>query len=164
MSSPSSNSDADCPSADPRLDNANRDGQCAGVVDQDGRDLARIRRICLGFPEVEEAELQGRPMFRVHTRRFALFNGALSPSRPRWSAFGRSLHFLSEPQERLALLADARFVPSPHHGHRGWLALDLEVVEPDWAEAADLLETGYRQAANRQLITLLDRSKDRGHA
>jgi predicted DNA-binding protein (MmcQ/YjbR family) len=115
----------------------------------------------LRFPEVEEAELQDRPLFRVRTRRFALFNGALAPQRPRWNAFGRSLHFLTEPQERLALLADQRFAPSPHHGHRGWIALDLE-VEPDWTEVAELLETGYRQAANRQLVDALDRHQMRG--
>jgi hypothetical protein len=134
------------------------------VVNADRRDLAQVRRICLGFPGVEDTELQDRPPFRVHRRRFALFNGASSPRRPRWSAFGRSLHFLSEPQERLALLGEARFVLSPHHGHRGWLALDLEVVEPDWTEVAELLEAGYRQAASRQLIALLDRREDRGHA
>ena len=130
------------------------------MANGDERALAHIRRICLRFPEVEEAELQDRPLFRVRTRRFALFNGALSPPRPRWSAFGRSLHFLSEPQERLALLADERFVPSPHHGDRGWIALDL-AVEPDWAEVAELLETGYRQAASRQLTDELDRRQAR---
>ena len=41
----------------------------------DDRDLARIRTICLRFPEAEEAELQDRPLFRVRARRFALFNG-----------------------------------------------------------------------------------------
>jgi hypothetical protein len=131
-------------------------------VNTDERDLTQIRRICLRFPEVEEAELQDRPLFRVRTRRFALFNGALSPQRPRWSAFGRSVHFLSEPQERLALLADPRFVPSPHHGDRGWIALDLAIGKPDWAEVAELLETGYRQAANRHLNAVLDSRETSG--
>jgi predicted DNA-binding protein (MmcQ/YjbR family) len=130
------------------------------VADADERALAKIRRICSRFPAVEEVELQRRPLFRVHTRRFALFNGALSPQRPRWNAFGRSLHLLTEPQERLALLADERFAPSPHHGHRGWIALDLE-VEPDWGEVAELLESAYRQAANRQLTDELDRQEER---
>jgi predicted DNA-binding protein (MmcQ/YjbR family) len=152
----------DVPCVDRYLDNANRDRHSAGVTNADDRALARIRRICLGFPEVEEAELQERPLFRVRTRRFALFNGARSPQRPRWSAFGRSLHFLSEPEERLALLADERFTPSPHHGDRGWIALDLE-IQPDWAEVAELLEAGYRQAANRQLNDVLNHHQERGN-
>ena len=130
--------------------------QAAVVPGTDERDLARIRRICFRFPEVEEAELQDRPLFRVRTRRFALFNGAQAPQRQRWNAFGRSLHFLAEPQERFALLADARFVPSPHHGDRDWLALDLECADIDWVEVAELLEAAYRQAANRELTVILD--------
>jgi predicted DNA-binding protein (MmcQ/YjbR family) len=126
------------------------------VASTDERDLERIRRICFRFPEVEEVELQARPLFRVRTRRrFALFNGADSPPRPRWNGFGRSLHFLAEPHERIALLDDPRFVPSPHHGTRGWIAVHLDAAT-DWAEVAELLETAYRQAANRELIAMLD--------
>jgi predicted DNA-binding protein (MmcQ/YjbR family) len=135
---------------------ASRKKRHVSVPGTDQRELERIRRICFGFPEIEEVELQGRPLFRIRTRRrFALFNGAQSPPRPRWNGFGRSLHFLSDPQERLSLLADPRFVPSPHHGPRGWIALDLDVVT-DWGEVAELLETAYRQAANRQLTAMLD--------
>jgi predicted DNA-binding protein (MmcQ/YjbR family) len=103
--------------------------------------------------------LQNRPLFRVRTRRFAIFNGNASPRRPRWQGFGRSLHFVSDPQEREALLQDARFVTSPHHGDRGWLALDLETEKPDWAEVAELLETAYRQVATRRLIETLDATR-----
>jgi predicted DNA-binding protein (MmcQ/YjbR family) len=129
------------------------------VPTADDRDLSRIRRICLGFPEAEEAELQDRPLFRVGSRRFALFNGTLAPARPRWNAFGRSLHFVAEPDERLALLAEPRFAPSPHHGDRGWVALDLEAGATDWTEVAELLETAYRQVANRRLRALLDHGR-----
>jgi predicted DNA-binding protein (MmcQ/YjbR family) len=126
-------------------------------VADDDRDLSLIRSICLRFPESEEFELQSRPLFRVHTRRFALFNGNGSPPRPRWNGFGRSLHFVTDPQEREALRQDPRFVTSPHHGDRGWIALDLEAGEIDWEEVAELLETGYRHVASRQLIDQLDR-------
>lgn len=123
----------------------------------DDRDLARIRRICLRFPQAEEAELQGRPLFRVHARRFALFNGTSSPKRPRWTAFGRSLHFVTDPQERDALLQDSRFNASPHHGDRGWMAISLEAGPVDWTELAELLEAAYRHVAGRRLVDLLDR-------
>jgi len=110
----------------------------------------------LRFPEVEEAELQNRPLFRVRSKRFAIFNGDSSPWRPRWRAFGRSLHFVTDPEERPALSDDGRFRVSPHHGDRGWMALDLEGDDVDWSEIAELLETAYRHVANRELVARLD--------
>lgn len=127
---------------------------------EDDRDLLKIRTVCLRFPEVEEAELQDRPLFRVRTKRFAIFNGVLSPPRPRWQSFGRSLHFVADPQERQALRQDARFAVSPHHGDRGWMALSFEDGETDWGEVAELLESAYRQVASRDLIAVLDRDAD----
>ena len=111
--------------------------------------LERVRRICLGFARTEEAELQNRPLFRVGKRRFAIFNGAGSPPRPRWSASGRSLHFLTDPLEVEALRQDRRFSASPHHGNRGWMALRLDSRDVDWAEVAELLESAYRQVLPR---------------
>ena len=111
--------------------------------------LERIRSICLGFPRVDEAELQGRPLFRVGRRRFAIFNGRGSPQRTRWDGAGRSLHFLSDPMEVDALRQDGRFGPSPHHGHRGWLATRVD-DEVDWDEVAELLDSAYRQVAPRR--------------
>jgi len=106
--------------------------------------LKRIRRICLAFDVADEGELQGRPLFRVGRRRFAIFNGLDSPRRPRWVASGRSLHFLSDPSERDALRQDQRFVPSPHHGDRGWFATRLDGAV-DWSELAELLHSAHRQ-------------------
>ena len=118
------------------------------VPDDDGA-LRRIRAICLRFPDAEEAVLQDRPLFRVGSRRFAIFNGDGSPPRPRWQGAGRSLHLLTDPMERQALEQDPRFCPSPHHGDRGWLALRLDSGEVDWQEVAELLESAYLQAAGR---------------
>jgi len=126
----------------------------------DDDDLSRLRAICLRFPEAEEAELQGRPLFRVRARRFALFNGNNAPPRKRWSGFGRSVHFVTDPQDREALAQDPRFLISPHHGNRGWMALDLEGGDVDWDEVAELLETAYRQVARRQLVEELDGDGD----
>ena len=118
--------------------------------------LARVRAICLALPEAEEAVLQDRPLFRVRSRRFAIFNGASSPPRPRWSAFGRSVHFVADPQEREALRQDRRFTTSPHHGDRGWMAISLEDGVLDWTELAELLEAAYRHVAGRELVERLD--------
>jgi predicted DNA-binding protein (MmcQ/YjbR family) len=122
----------------------------------DERALARLRDICLRLPEADEATLQDRPLFHVHRKRFALFNGLASPPRPRWAGSGRSVHFVTDPHEREALRQDARFSVSPHHGNRGWLSLDLTVAPVDWAELAELLETSYRHVAPRRLVVELD--------
>lgn len=115
----------------------------------DDEALGKIREICRRFPGSDEALLQDRPLFRVANRRFALFNGATSPPRPRWNGCGRSLHLIVDPQERDALRADPRFATSPHHGDRGWMALDLGSSPIDWDEIAELLESAYRQVAGR---------------
>jgi hypothetical protein len=127
--------------------------------DLDADALTRIRGLSLRFPEVEEAALQDRPLFRVRRRRFAIFNGDRAPPRPRWQAFGRSLHLVTDPDERAALTHDPRFRPSPHHGDRGWVALDLDdeaIDSVDWAEIAELLEAGYRHVAATDLLARLD--------
>jgi hypothetical protein len=55
------------------------------VNDDDLVALERVRAICLRFVGADEGELQNRPLFRVGRRRFAIFNGAGSPPRPRWN-------------------------------------------------------------------------------
>ena len=112
--------------------------------------LERVRRICLAFEGADEGELQGRPLFRVGRRRFAIFNGLGSPQRPRWERSGRSLHFLGDPAERDALTQDPRFAASPHHGNRGWFAVRLD-GNVDWEELAELLHAAHGQAAPRRV-------------
>lgn len=112
--------------------------------------LAKVRRICLAFDGADEGELQGRPLFRVGRRRFAIFNGLGSPSLPRWEASGRSLHFLSDPSERDALHQDPRFESSPHHGASGWFAVRLDATV-DWSELAELLHSAHRHVAASRL-------------
>jgi predicted DNA-binding protein (MmcQ/YjbR family) len=124
------------------------------AVDDD-HDLDRLRAICLRFPEAEEHELQGRPLFCVEARRFALYNGTGSPPLPRWGDAGRSLHLVTAPDERPTLLQDPRFSPSPHHARLGWMAVRLD-GDVDWAELAELLAAAYRQVAGRRLVEILD--------
>jgi predicted DNA-binding protein (MmcQ/YjbR family) len=110
--------------------------------------LQSIRLICRQFAGADEGELQGRPLFRVGRRRFAIFNGRGSLARARWVSSGPSLHFLADPDEVAALRQDDRFRSSPHHGDRGWLAIGLDDHRAvDWDEIAELLESGYRQVA-----------------
>ena len=118
-------------------------------VEADERVLARLRLICQAFDGAEEGSLQDRPLFHVRRSRFAIFNGESSPPRPRWQAAGRSLHFLSDPADREALLRDPRFTRSPHHGDRGWLAVRLDPDTNDWQELAELLDAAHKLVAPR---------------
>ena len=118
-------------------------------VEPEERVLARLRGICATFDGADEGLLQDRPLFRVGRRRFAIFNGEPSPIRPRWRTAGRSVHFLSDPADRDALLQDPRFTRSPHHGDHGWLAIRLDPETTDWQELGELLEAAYEQVAPR---------------
>ena len=109
----------------------------------------RVRTICHGFRDVERSSLQGRPLFRVGKRRFAIFNSSWAPERPRWAGQGCSLHFLADTAEADALRADPRFSASPHHGDRGWFALRLHIDDVDWDEVAELLASAHAQVTKR---------------
>jgi hypothetical protein len=122
-------------------------------------DLERIRRICVHFPEAEEGTLQHRPLFHVRRRRFAILNDEGLPYRKRWEGFGPSLHFLTDPVQRISLQEDSRFKASPHHGFRGWMALDLRSDQLDWSEVARLLASAYRAVAGRELVAEMDRDR-----
>jgi hypothetical protein len=119
----------------------------------DAEALERVRTICRRFIGADEGELQDRPVFRVGRRRFAIFSGATSPPRPRWNSSGRSLHLVADPLDHDALHHDGRMSPSPHHGDRGWVVLDLEDLEAvDWDEVAMLLDTAYRHVVPRSVL------------
>ena len=113
--------------------------------------LDRIRAACLALPEVEEIELWGGPLWRVRRRRFAVHNAAPT----------HSLHVLTDPDERAALRSDPRFSVSPHHGERGWMALDLD-ADVEWSEIAELLDTAYRCVAGRELLARMGRGPATG--
>lgn len=117
---------------------------------RDDEVLACVRQICAALDGAEESVLQDRPLFHVGRRRFAIFNGESLPPRKRWAGAGCSVHFLSDPSEREALLHDARFTRSPHHGDRGWLAVRIDEGYVDWTELAELLAAAHEQVARRR--------------
>ena len=126
------------------------------MADLEG-DLSRIRMICSRFPEAEEGVIQGRPLFRVRRRWFAIFNGQDASYRKRWDGFEKTLHFMTDSVRRPELETDSRFRVSPHHGFRGWFALDLSGEVLDWFEIDDLLESAYRSVAGMELVSEMDR-------
>ena len=102
--------------------------------------LSEVRRTCLALPETTEVEAWGRPTFRVAKKMFAIYTFR--------DAY--RLVFKPEPEEREALLADARVLVPPYYGPSGWLAIDLDQVT-DWSEVAQLAEMSYLLTAPKRL-------------
>jgi hypothetical protein len=114
--------------------------------------LERVRRICLGLPEVTERLGHGAPTFFVRGKRsFVKYlddhhgDGRLAiwcPAPP-----GLQGELVTEEPERF-------FVP-PYVGHSGWIGVRLD-RDPDWDEIAAIVEDAYRQVAPKKLIARLD--------
>jgi predicted DNA-binding protein (MmcQ/YjbR family) len=110
--------------------------------------LADLRAVCLAFPEACEVEAWGRPTFRAGKKIFAVFSGI--EDRP------NGVIFKPDPDDRRALLEDDRFFSPPYFGPSGWLTLDLDAGEVDWAEVQELVDASYRQVALKRMLKVLD--------
>ena len=111
--------------------------------------LASLRALTSTLPGTTEKESWGRPTFRAPTKIYAVYGAG--QERP------HGLIIKPEPDERPALLADARFFSPPYFGPSGWLALDLDLdAGIDWLEIVELLASSYRQVASATLVSTLD--------
>jgi predicted DNA-binding protein (MmcQ/YjbR family) len=110
--------------------------------------LARLREVCLVFPEAVESGGVGNPSFKVREKIFAMQHGHQERS---------SMWFKAPPggQELLVGAEPERFFRPPYVGHRGWVGAWLD-VEVDWEELADLVEESYRMTAPKRLAAQLD--------
>jgi hypothetical protein len=107
--------------------------------------LDRLRSLCLLLPEVAEIDGLGRPMFRVATRGFAVFE----------VVGGRPAVTVKLPLERQAMLVGWEgYAPEEDTGHHGWTVLDVEVA--GWAAIDELVVAGYRLVAPAELVARLD--------
>lgn len=112
--------------------------------------MARLRAICLAFPEAVEAGGVGRPSFKVRDKIFAMQHG--HQERPSmWCKAPRGV------QGVLVSSAPERFFVPPYVGHNGWVGYWLD-VEIDWEEMADLIEESYRMTAPARLRAILDQA------
>jgi hypothetical protein len=112
------------------------------------RALRRIRKICLGLPEVSERLSHGAPTFFVRGKRAFLmvltdFHGD-----------GRFALWCAAPEGMQRMLVEAdpeRFFVPPYVGHRGWLGVRLD-QELDWDELAGIAEDAFAQVAPPSLV------------
>ena len=119
------------------------------LFDEPDAALERLRTLCLAFPEAVEVLAWGRPTFRAGKKIFVTAGSSMD--RP------HSMVFKPDPEERRALVQDARFFIPPYFGPAGWLALDFDEPRTDWVELAELVETSYRQVALKRQLVQLDR-------
>ena len=117
--------------------------------------LERVRALCLSLPETQEVEAWGEPTFRVRNKMFAMFASAAThhgQGRP-------SVWCKSTPLEQDLLLRARpdRYFSPPYVGPSGWVGIFLD-RRPSWREIADILEEGWRLAAPKKLLPLLDDS------
>jgi hypothetical protein len=123
-------------------------------VDDPTADLAaRLRAICLAFPEVTERPSHGAPTWFVrdksafvtlwadghHANQFPHLWCAAPPGAP----------------QELAASEPARFFLPPYVGGRGWVGVRLD-AGIDWTEIAELCQDAYRVIATARLVALLD--------
>jgi hypothetical protein len=116
------------------------------------RQLARLRDICLAFPEVTERLSHGASTFFVRKATFVnvLLHGHHNNEFPHiWCAAPPGA------QEALVASDPERFFRPPYVGHRGWLGVRMD-GPVDWVEIAELCEDAYRAVAPKRLVAELD--------
>ncbi|GAA1779740.1 MmcQ/YjbR family DNA-binding protein [Agromyces lapidis] len=118
------------------------------VVDPGHPLVERVRALCLDLPEAVEVEAWGRPTFRAAKPIFVHVSASME--RP------FSIVVKTDPDEHLALVQDDRFFGPPYYDRDRWVATDLDGPDTDWALLAELIETSYRQVANRRQLAALD--------
>ena len=115
--------------------------------------LVRLRSLCLALPEVEERVSHGRPTWRV-AKQFAVYGGGERTPEGH-VRHDHALLFVPDPGEVGALDQDERFFFPAYVGPYGWRAVDLDRDDVGWDEVAELLDSSYRQVANRRQLAAL---------
>src|ERR671938_515843 len=102
--------------------------------------LARLRELCLPFPEAVEAGGVGAPSFKVAGKIFAMQHRM--DGRP-------SLWCKAPPgaQEVMVGAEPNRFFRPPYVGHNGWIGAWIDGDDVDWAHLAALVDESYRMTA-----------------
>jgi hypothetical protein len=112
------------------------------------RILARVRDICLAFPETSERLSHGAPTFFVREKR------AFVMVLTNHHGDGRFAIWCAAEQGVQSMLGEAdpeRFFVPPYVGHRGWLGVRLDRAL-DWDELTGILEDAYASVAPPKLV------------
>jgi predicted DNA-binding protein (MmcQ/YjbR family) len=115
--------------------------------------LARVRSLCLRFPEAGEKVSHGRPAF--FTGRIFAYYGGSERIDGDWFGHDCAIMVRPDPDDAPALRASGRFFRPAYLGPAGWLGLDID-DGTDWTELAELLDASYRVTATARLVRILD--------
>jgi hypothetical protein len=110
--------------------------------------LAKLREICLGFPETSERLSHGVPTFFVREKRSFLM--VLTNHH----GDGRFAIWCAAPDGMQKMLVEAdpeRFFVPPYVGHRGWLGVRLD-RGIHWDELTGIAEDAYADVAPAKLV------------
>lgn len=107
--------------------------------------LAKVRAICLSFPDTKETMTWGKPHFRVGEKIFAGFGDDDESC---------SIGFKLEMDHARAILRDKRFTPAPYVGHKGWVSMDVSGAT-DWDQVRELVEESYELIAPKKSLAKL---------
>jgi hypothetical protein len=117
--------------------------------------IERLRKLCLGLPEVTEKIAWGEPTWRVG-KLFAQMDthhhgadhvAVWLPARP-------------GVQEALVEEDPVLFFRPPYVGHKGWVGVRID-RKPDWRIIAGLVREAYRTVAPEYLVRRLDAAPDK---
>lgn len=113
----------------------------------DHASVAKLRSICLAFPEATERETWAQPTFRIREKIFAM---------PRRNDGRPSVWCKARPgaQDVLVGADPVRFFVPPYVGHHGWIGVHLD-DGVDWDEVADLIADSFRLTAPKRLAARL---------
>jgi hypothetical protein len=125
-------------------------GQTAAVARRDP--VATVRKICLGFPEVNERLSHGAPTFFVRDKKSM---ATVWDNHHGDEKLGLICAAPTGVQQQLIDEEPKRFYVPAYVGHRGWIGVRLDVAV-DWDEVREILEDAYRCVAPPKLVAMLD--------
>jgi len=128
------------------------------MFNDDDPGLAQLREMALGFPDAFEKISHGRPTFCA-PKMFAMFGGSVKVRPGEHIRHPYALLFKADDSERTALEADSRFFHPAYLGPSGWLGIDLDGPNTDWAEIEELIDASFRLIAPAKLIRRLDETE-----
>jgi len=108
--------------------------------------LAKIRKICLSFPDTKETITWGKPPFRVGEKIFAGYgeeNGK------------HVVGFKLEMAHASIAVQVPGFSRAPYVGHKGWVSLETDSVK-DWDEVREMILESYRLIGPKKSLDKLD--------
>jgi predicted DNA-binding protein (MmcQ/YjbR family) len=101
--------------------------------------LARLRRVCLSFPDAHEVEAWGAPTFRVNNKLFAMY------AEPGNNHGGHEAVWVKQTPVNQSLMIGAnpkRYFWPPYVGTSGWVGVRLD-GRPNWKELTEVLRDAY---------------------